>query len=100
MSLELRYAADLPEGTTRVLIPGGLATPHGTVDRVEVDDATTTDVIEATTGQRVVIAAPAGPTLTVIWHAQSDRVADYPEAMFVPSASRYTRVELDFLKNI
>ncbi len=53
--MEVTYSARLPVGAAEVLIPGGIATPHGSCIAVNAPELI--EIREATTGQRL----PHGP---------------------------------------
>jgi hypothetical protein len=50
---DVTYSAEVPDGTGAIAIPGGLATPHGTIVEIACDQAPVNFETEATTGQKV-----------------------------------------------
>lgn len=89
-TFKITYATDVPDGT-RCLVPGGMGTPQGTCTGVEVAQADTRDVFEDHTGQRALLVTPRSGRLQVTYHVDTDIVAPYPEVMFTPRDSRFTR---------
>lgn len=95
--MDITYIAAIPEGADVILVPGGLATPHGTGTIVGTDGLTETR--EATTGQRALCLRPTGDTVTV--RLRFDAAAQaYPDAMFTPHRSRFTRFADDLVAEI
>jgi len=89
-SHEVIYTVDVPDGTDAVLVPGGIATPHGTIVEIGCDEASLDLVAEATTGQSVgIVRSPAG-SVTLRLRCDAGQVAPYPDKMFDPAPSRYT----------
>ena len=88
MTMRVSYRAALPEGATGVLVPGGMATPHGSSTQVEGEGLR--PVSEAATGQRAFWCAAPGATLDLAFHVSAAAHA-YPEALFTPHVSPFTR---------
>lgn len=95
--MDLTYSARLPEGATEILIPGGIATPHGCSFVAEAPGLTA--VREATTGQRAYRMVPTGREVTIGFRATSPG-RSYPDAMFVPRRSRFTSYADDLVTEI
>lgn len=85
--MEVTYSARLPEGAAAVLLPGGIATPHGRCVAVEAPGLTA--IREATTGQLAYRMAPAGRDVSVTFRFDPS-VGAYPDALFVAHPSRFT----------
>ena len=95
--MDVRYTARLPIGVTDVLVPGGVATPHGACTAVEGPRLTT--IHEANTGQRAFRTAPEGDEISIIF--RFDRLqGEYPEAVFFPHQSRFTRFAADLVREV
>ena len=96
MAFENTYTAPLATGTAAVLVPGGMGTPHGRMTGLTAGAARVARIREATTGQGAYIVTPDADTLNLTFHF--DHVAaPYPEALFVPHASRFTRYADDLI---
>ncbi|MEO0751259.1 MAG: transglutaminase-like domain-containing protein [Pseudomonadota bacterium] len=93
----ITYSATCPEGTSGVLIPGGLSTPHGGCCDVQAQGLTGTT--EATTGQRAYRLAPTSSDITITFQFDAASGA-YPDKMFTPHPSRFTRFADDLLAEI
>lgn len=74
----------------RLLAPAGLATPHGCPAHVAVEGGAAELVFERTTGQAA-LAVVAGASDVTFRYRLLDAPGRYPEAMFAPTASRFTR---------
>lgn len=74
----------------RLIAPAGIPTPHGCTMDVAVDGGETGVVCEAGTGQSVLSVVPTAAEVT-FRYTFSDAPARYPEAMFRPTESRFTR---------
>lgn len=91
MLSQITYAAVMPEGASTVLVPGGMQTPHGTCTHVTADTGSLIPITEATTGQTALLLDGAGGTLVLTFHFDASLRGDYPEIMFHPHSSRFTR---------
>jgi len=91
------YSARLPEDASEVLIPGGLVTPHGTCMAVETPEMA--EVVELTTGQRAYRIIPEHEEISVTFRA-TPSVGSYPDAVFTPHTSRYTRFADDLVDEV
>lgn len=74
----------------RLIAPIGLATPHVSPVLVDVTGATTRLVADPTLSQHVLCLFPTESKISLRWVFEPGG-ADYPETMFVPRDSRYTR---------
>ena len=90
-TFEISYSAALPDGAETVLVPGGLATPHGTCTGVTSESGMLSPLSEATTGQGAFRLDGTGARVTLTFHFDEAVTAPYPEAMFRPHPSRFTR---------
>ena len=96
MAFDITYAAPLAAGTTAVLVPGGLSTPHGRMTGLSATGAQVAKTTEATTGQTAYVVTPETEVLQLTFHF--DHVAGaYPQAMFTPHPSRFTRFADDLV---
>ncbi|MEL6933899.1 MAG: transglutaminase-like domain-containing protein [Pseudomonadota bacterium] len=96
-TMKVTYSAQVPEGTSEILIPGGLATPHGHC--IDLQAQGVVKVKEATTGQVAYRMTPQSGEVTI--HFVFDRSAcAYPDAMFKPHPSRFTRFADDLLAEV
>ena len=93
----LTYSATLPDGSSEVLIPGGLSTPHGGCRDIEAPGLT--EIREATTGQRAYRLVPTSEDITITFQFDAAPGA-YPDEMFTPHPSRFTRFADDLLAEI
>lgn len=87
---EITYEADLPEGQ-HCLVPAGIQTPHGTCLRVEVNGAIVDTLTEAHGGQSAHVVTGQGGRLAVTFHFDEAAAGAYPDVLFRPNPSRYTR---------
>lgn len=90
-AFEISYRCTLPEGTSALLAPGGLETPHGSCTGLSVEGGTSALTEERATGQRAFLIRPEGGPLTLTYLFDEAARAPYPEAMFAPIPSRFTR---------
>ncbi len=90
-AFRISYAADMPGGAQVALVPGGLATAHAACTGVTADTGTLTPLTEATTGQTAYRLDGAGPRVALTFHFDASRADAWPEAMFRPHPSRFTR---------
>lgn len=94
---DVTYCAEVPDGTDAILIPGGLATPHGTIVEIACDQAPVNFVKEATTGQKVGIVSAPSARVTLHLRCDGKQTAPYPDKMFNPVPSRFTRAADDLV---
>lgn len=94
---EVIYTAEVPDGTDAVLVPGGIATPHGTIVEIGCDGASLDLGAEATTGQSVRIVRSPAASITLRLRCDAGQVAAYPDKMFDPAPSRFTRAADDLV---
>lgn len=82
-----------PDGSSGrpLLVPVGIPTPHQTPVRFEVEGAPFSLAGETATGQIAALIRPDGETPVTLSYAFADTGSAYPEAMFVPRQSRFTR---------
>jgi hypothetical protein len=92
--MDLTYRARVPLGTDAVLIPGGAVTPHGTCAAVVTPGMT--EIREATTGQRAYRLTPERDEVRVAFRFRPSGAA-YPNAVFAPRPSRFTRFAGDLV---
>ena len=95
--MKVTYCAKVPEGTSEILIPGGLATPHGRC--IDVQAHGLVQIEEATTGQGAYRMTPQSGEVTIQFDFDNSAGA-YPAAMFSPHPSRFTRFADDLLAEI
>lgn len=95
--MDVTYSARLPETVQEVLIPGGIDTPHGRC--VAVDAPGLTEIREATTGQRAFRMAPVGDDVAITFRFRPSN-SPYPDAMFAPRASQFTRFAEELVAEI
>lgn len=96
---EVLYAAEVPEDADMVLVPGGIATPHGTIVEIACDESTMEFVAETTTGQSVGIVRPTAGSVTLRLRCDAAQAAPYPDRMFDPVPSRFTRAADDLVRD-
>lgn len=90
MAFDVHYATDLYPGTQTVIVPGGLDTPQGRMVGLSVTGGTARTITEATTGQTAYAVTPEADRLELVLHFDHAGAA-YPDAMFTPYPSRFTR---------
>ena len=95
--MDVTYSARLPEGAKEVLIPGGLVTPHGSC--MPVQESEMAEVVETTTGQRAYRISATCEEFALTFRA-TPSVGSYPDALFTPHASRYTRFADDLVDEV
>lgn len=95
----ITYRAELPAGA-QCLVPSGMACPHGTCTHVECATGTGQALAEAHTGQRAVLTAPQAGHIALTFHFDTAVTAPYPEAMFTPRMSRFTRFADDLVAEV
>ncbi|WP_172297180.1 transglutaminase-like domain-containing protein [Pseudoruegeria sp. HB172150] len=81
---------NLPPGAL-VLAACGQSTPHAVSRGCDVSGGQVRHVTEAATGLPALAISAAGPALTLRYRYEESKDGTYPEAMFHPTASRYTR---------
>ncbi|MEL6563839.1 MAG: transglutaminase-like domain-containing protein [Pseudomonadota bacterium] len=96
-TFELSYRTELPAGTGDVIAPGGMATPHGSTTGFQVEGGTAVEIQEASTGQTAYRIAPADGALTLTWRFDGAVIAPYPQAMFTPRDTPFTRSAADLV---
>ncbi len=84
------YRAPVPAGATYI-VPAGMDTPHGRCIGVAVETGTLRPVTETHTGQTAYLVEPENGTLSVRWTYDDTGRVPYPDTVFRPRASRYTR---------
>lgn len=84
------WAADTKAGT-RWLVPGGCVTPQAGCVALNAGGASVTGLDEAWTGQRAWLVVAQTDRLALTWHFDEAQGADYPEGMFRPRGTRFTR---------
>lgn len=95
--MKVTYSAQVPGGTSEVLIPGGIATPHGRCTDIQANGLF--PLKEATTGQVAYRLKPQARDLTITF-CFDGAVGTYPDVMFTPHPSRFTRFADDLLAEI
>ena len=82
---------------TRLLAPAGMCSPQETVTRASVTGGQIIDVVlEAELGLAALWIESTGESLTLTHRiAPAPKVIDYPEAVYVPRITRYTRAADD-----
>ena len=96
-TFELSYRTKLPAGTEDVIAPGGMATPHGSTTGFQVEGGTAIEIQEASTGQTAYRIAPTGGALRLTWRFDGASTAPYPQAMFTPRDTPFTRSAADLV---
>lgn len=87
-------------GQGELLVPKGMATPHLGVDGFDVDGGNKREVTEQATGQVACLIKPAGDgPITLTYHFGAERTAAYPDEMFQPIDSRFTRAADDLVQS-
>jgi len=84
------YRTAVPKGSV-CLVPGGMDTPHGRCIGVEVEHAVMRAVTEAHTGQTAYLVEPENGVLAVHWRYDNAVGVPYPDILYQPRASRFTR---------
>jgi hypothetical protein len=74
-----------------LLAPLGLPTPYQCPVRFTVDGGEISLIGETTTGQQAALIVPRGSGPVILTHDYADGGPGYPDAIFRPHASRYTR---------
>lgn len=95
--MHLTYSARLPDLAGEVLIPGGLVTPHGTCTALQTPQMA--EVQETTTGQRAYRMIPERDEIFVEFRF-TPAVGSYPDAIFTPHSSRFTRFADDLVAEV
>ena len=81
----------------RLLAPTGVATPHQMPLGFAVDGAPFTLTGEANTGQMAALISPAPGRPLILRYSLADGGTAYPEALFTPRASCFTRAADDLV---
>ena len=89
-TFQLSYRVPVTPGA-QVLAPAGFDTPHATCQAVLVSGGTERAVTEATTGQTAFLIEANGPELSLTWTFRSGAGPAYPDGLFQPHPSRFTR---------
>jgi transglutaminase-like putative cysteine protease len=95
--MDVTYSARLPGNATAALIPGGLVTPHGTCMAIKSPEMA--EVVESTTGQRAYRMNPGSSEISVTFRFVPS-AGSYPDPVFVPRESRYTRFADDLVEEV
>lgn len=98
-AFSITFEAELPSGAA-CLAPAACTTPHGALVRVDSPDGPLRPVVEAHSGQRALVLQTRGPHVALRFHFDSDVRASYPEAMFAPKSSRFTRFADDLVHEV
>ena len=96
-TFELIYRTMLPAGTDDVIAPGGMATQYGSTTGFQLEGGTASQIQEASTDQTAYRIAPAGGALTLTWRCDGAVTAPYPQAMFTPRNTQFTRSAADLV---
>lgn len=88
---EISYRANLPPGTTEVLAPGGIGTPHGSCIGLHVEGGSMSKVEETSTGQIAYRILPSSEQVDLTWRFDATTKHAYPDAMFMPRDTVFTR---------
>ncbi|PJE27444.1 Transglutaminase-like superfamily protein [Pseudooceanicola antarcticus] len=86
------YHVEIALGTDAPLLlaPAGVGTPHASCQGCEVTGGKVEVLTEANSGQQVLAITPEAPRLT-LRYSYSDTPGLYPEALYRPASSRFTR---------
>ena len=95
----ITYDAPLDPGA-RCLVPAGIDTPHGRCTGVTVNGTIHDTLTEAHGGQRAHVVSGADGRLSLRFTFVEARGGSYPEAMFRPRPSRYTRFAEDLIDEV
>lgn len=87
--IELTVTIPARDGA-RLIAPVGLATPHVAPTGVSVSGAAIALAADPGTAQQALVLAPEADEVRIAWRFQTGG-ADYPQAMFTPRDSRFTR---------
>ncbi len=87
---QITFDAYLPDGQ-RCLVPAGITTPYGQCVEVEVNGAIIETVAEAYGGQRAHVVTGRNNRLSLRFHFDEAEAGAYPEIIFDPNPTRYTR---------
>lgn len=91
---DITVAFAAPPGSAKLLAPRGLDTPQTSSLGCTVSGATISETTEATTGQRALILTPDSDRVELRYRFAPDPAA-YPDAMFAPRQTRFTRAAED-----
>lgn len=86
----ITYEAALPEGV-RCLVPAGIDTPHARCVGVTANGAILRTLSETHGGQPAHVVTGRDGTLSLTFEFVEERGTTYPEAVFLPKPSRFTR---------
>lgn len=95
--LKIRYSAIIDHSQSSVLSPFGLQTPYGSC--INIIGAKTSKVIETHTGQTAFVMNVREGELQVEFDFD-DAPSDYPEKIFQPRQTKYTRYADDLVSEI
>lgn len=84
----------------RLLVPAGISTPHQTPLSFTVDGGGVGLAGEISTGQMAAAITPYGTGPVTVTYLYQDGGSQYPEAMFVPRQSRYTRAAAALVEDV
>ena len=91
------YSATMTAGATQVLIPAGLETPYGRCVRVSGGELR--EITEHHTQQKALLMDVTGDQLKIEFTFDTV-AANYPETIFQPKQSKYTRYAGDLVSEI
>ena len=89
-AFQMSYRVPVTPGDL-VLAPGGLDTPHAVCQSLLVFGGTERETVEASTGQRALAITADASELCLTWTFKETNGPAYPDAMFQPRDTRYTR---------
>ncbi|MHA3915406.1 transglutaminase-like domain-containing protein [Halovulum sp. GXIMD14793] len=79
-----------------LIAPVGMNTPQATIRGSDVSGGTVREITETHTGQTVLLVAPTADQV-LFRYSYDDQPGAYPQAMFTPIPSRFTRAAEDLL---
>lgn len=97
MTTRISYRVKVPDGADGVLVPGGMETPYGRC--LSIDGNGMVPIREETTGQSAFWISAPGDRLELDF-LFSDEACAYPESMFVPGPSQFTRYAEDLVAEV
>ncbi len=83
----------------QLLVPVGIETPQSCIARLDVAGGVQRSVMEHNTGQKLLLVAPDADQIRFTYHFL-EVGGSYPEAMFVPHDSRFTRAAEGLLDEV
>ena len=92
-----RVTVAVAPGDGKLLAPKGMDTPHLGIADFQVDGGSTQDVTDTATGQVACLITPDGGPVTLIYTYDDAKTKAYPDAMFRPTDSRFTRAADDLV---